>query len=238
MAKPLKFHHTLNQAPRSPKHGQHRRARPSSHRDPVVGTDHSSGGADQVRTVTVSWSSFNAVSLTELDPFTEPKPPAVPSAGIRTGEIVAHRLWWVIEGQLCSLAHRRLWKPGETIYGNTMESVDLIMAMMGHPIWGGTYGFFRQEQMAEDIAEMSHLLRRIEHHRAHGILTPRFLGWNGVSEASAFVAGTIKMWGDVVEHEFGYRAEYAKLNSIDNIYGTGEMIPLRERYGVGALLPP
>jgi hypothetical protein len=32
------------------------------------------------------------------------------------------------------------------------------------------------------------------------------------------VIGTIKMWGEVVEHERGYRAQYARINSLDKIF--------------------
>lgn len=31
--------------------------------------------------------------------------------------------------------------------------------------------------------------------------------------------GTVALWGSVIEHEFGYRAEFGRVNSIDNIYG-------------------
>jgi hypothetical protein len=31
------------------------------------------------------------------------------------------------------------------------------------------------------------------------------------------VIGTIKMWGEVIEHERGYRAQYARINSLDDI---------------------
>lgn len=49
-------------------------------------------------------------------------------------------------------------------------------------------------------------------------------------DASAFVSGTVRLWGDVVEHEFGYRAEFAKLHSLDKIYGDGDLAALRAKY--------
>ena len=39
------------------------------------------------------------------------------------------------------------------------------------------------------------------------------------------------MWGDIVEHETGYRAEYAKLVSLDEVYGNGcDLEKLRAKY--------
>lgn len=34
---------------------------------------------------------------------------------------------------------------------------------------------------------------------------------------SPVVIGTVKLWGDVVHHEFGYRAQFAKIRSLDHL---------------------
>jgi hypothetical protein len=36
-------------------------------------------------------------------------------------------------------------------------------------------------------------------------------------QAYGSVLGTVELWGNVVEHEFGYRAEYARIRSLDFI---------------------
>jgi len=52
------------------------------------------------------------------------------------------------------------------------------------------------------------------------------------------VIGTIALWGTVIEHEKGYRAEFGKVNSIDLVIGVGwwrerrMLRRLRRRYGV------
>lgn len=58
------------------------------------------------------------------------------------------------------------------------------------------------------------------------------MGWCPHAETSSFVVGTVKMWGEVVEHQFGYRAQFAKLNSLDTLYGEASLSRLRDRYGV------
>lgn len=59
-----------------------------------------------------------------------------------------------------------------------------------------------------------------------------------------FAIGTVQLWGEVVEHERGYRAEKAVVRSIDGVVLPGKapwdkepalaLAFLRERYGVGA----
>lgn len=60
--------------------------------------------------------------------------------------------------------------------------------------------------------------------------------------------GTVQLWGDVVEHERGYRAERAMIRSIDGVVLPNKsawdsepakaLAFLRDRYGVGAHVPP
>jgi hypothetical protein len=142
----------------------------------------------------------------------------------------------VIEGQLCSLAHRMLWKPNETIHGNTLKVVDDLSMLLGSRlIWGGTYGFQSTEQISTEVDYILTLLERAKDTPLQD--RPSFMAWGfqPLFETRTFVAGTVKMWGDVVEHERGYRAEYAKLNSIDEMHGPGDIDAIRARYGVGPL---
>ena len=56
--------------------------------------------------------------------------------------------------------------------------------------------------------------------------------------SSYVVVGTIALWGTVIEHELGYRAQFGKVNSLDMICGLSEwrerrmLRRLRQRYGV------
>lgn len=231
----MKFYQTINQAPRSAKnHGKHRRASPPAYGSPAVGTDYSAGGSSQAwtavawntGTVTVSDWSSSSWDIAKPEP---PKPPTIPHAGIRTGELIGHRLWWLVDEQLCSLAHRRLWKPSETIYGALNEVVDQNMWGTWH-VWGGTYAFFDAAGYADEVEYMLANIKEYARLVARGTHVFR-ADWLPYAETDSFVAGTIKLWGEVVEHQRGYRAEFAKLHSIDTIYGDGDIEALRSRYG-------
>jgi hypothetical protein len=219
MNKSLKYHQTLNLPPRSQARGKHRRAGTPAHGSPVVRTDHSTGRAyagsytvwssSNTGAPTFSWSAIESI-------LAATKPPAIPYAGIRTGEIIGHRAWWVIDGSLCSLAHRRIWQPGETIAGNLDEAVSGTF----DPIWGGVYAYFMPRQIQEDL-----IFYRAPVYPLIGHLRLDPVHIDGVA------IGTVKMWGEVIEHETGWRAQFAKLNSIDEVHGA-DIDALRTKYQV------
>lgn len=202
------------------KNGTHRRASKKTHSDSV-------DGAGDV-SLSLSFPSaiipFLAIDV--------PKPKPIPYSGVRAGEIIGHRLWWVIKEKgmdwICSIAHRRLWKPGETIYGNLTQVVSGIFT----PIYGGVYSFGSKGAMIAEIAATENMvrLRNKNDDDYVGWAFNPFMVWDGLDETRTFVSGKIKMWGDVVEHETGYRAEYAKLISIDKAYGECDLEKLRAKY--------
>jgi hypothetical protein len=50
----------------------------------------------------------------------------------------------------------------------------------------------------------------------------------------ALLFGSVKIWGDIVEHEVGYRSQFAKITSLD--YGDPELLEkFRAIYGVNVL---
>ena len=68
---------------------------------------------------------------------------------------------------------------------------------------------------------------------------------------SYVVIGQVALWGEVVEHEMGYRASYARIHSIDCVMPKflefalspwswlsrrSRLQRLREQYGVGAAI--
>lgn len=70
-------------------------------------------------------------------------------------------------------------------------------------------------------------------------------GWWGFGKRRV-VLGSISMWGEVIEHTGGYRAEYAAVRSINKVLGSdllsrclfwrpSEKETLRKKYGVNAL---
>lgn len=218
MAKPPKYH-SLNQTPRSPKHGQYRRPSPPAHGHPIVRADYGTRGADQDRART--W-------LTYVSELAEPS--AIPYAGIRTGEVIGHRLWLVVpeggELWLCSLTHYRLWLPNETLYGDTNKVVDRAW-LSETTIWGGVYAFASAELLGPEAAKLKGMMAV-----TNGVFgTLAVLGRSPLFMVNGIAFGTIKMWGDVVEHERGYRAEFARLHSIDGLWALdGDLGEIRAKY--------
>lgn len=53
-------------------------------------------------------------------------------------------------------------------------------------------------------------------------------------DPSIIVVGTVKMWGEVVEHARGWRAQYARIRSLDRVNRSSKLLlpTLRDIYGV------
>ena len=61
----------------------------------------------------------------------------------------------------------------------------------------------------------------------------------GITQSSVIVVGRVKLWGIVIEHEHGYRAEHVKITAFDYVLAEDPNYPeeamlqkLRQRYGV------
>lgn len=189
------------------RHGSHRRADPSAHNH---STDRAGTRAGTHNAATGAGTPESGAS-------------AIPSAGIRAGEIIGHRLWWAVEQDhklwLRSLAHPLLWVPGEPVKGNTREIVRIAAVITSRPegtfmsmrdIWGGVYSY-----------------------PTSGLLSREILYWSqwGDQIGKALICGTVKLWGEVVEHNEGYRAEYAKVHSLRAVvWGAVDLEVLRARY--------
>lgn len=188
-------------------HGSHRRAYPSPHRHSADGANHRARTHDTASRPSAVQSESGAS--------------AIPSAGIRAGEIIGHRLWWVVQQDgtdwLRSLAHPLLWVPGEPVRGNPQEIVARAISRVAgsnfaivREIWGGVYSYPTSGELSREIAYWSR--------------------W-GSDIGSALVCGTVKLWGEVVEHREGYRAEYAKVHSLRAVvWGEVDLAALRRRY--------
>lgn len=248
MRKPNPFVVSLNQPPKGVHLGQHRRTSPKAHGNPTDGASAGAGGT-VVRTSipSATWRTFNAGSFAPnpgafargggaslvqdlQDAMTkmirpsfygmdlareEPKLASLPYAGIRTGEIIGHRLWWVLPDGLYSLAHHFRWEPGATVEGD-LEKV-VWSGAFHPPIYGGVYAYANPG--IELMAESEGLRQALEYkHRALN-LEPLS------SSAIGLVRGTVKLWGEVVEHEIGWRAQFAKLASIEEVWmGLGPQV--------------
>jgi hypothetical protein len=84
------------------------------------------------------------------------------------------------------------------------------------------------EKAARDAA-MEYSMWDLMSYRIPLLFDPEF----GPPACDAFVIGTAFLWGDVVEHECGWRASMAKVKSIDSVvFGNVDLSALRDKYGV------
>jgi hypothetical protein len=112
--------------------------------------------------------------------------------GIRVGEIIAYRAWRVIGPGWLQRRDDRL-----------------------HSILMSDYVWHPDEPASGDV-------------RTHGIYSFRNVikstadyGYDSAVRGP-FLFGKIKIWGEIVEHEAGYRSEFAKIVSLD--YGDPELL--------------
>ena len=202
--------------------GGYRKTGEAAHGDPPDRAGHGAGGTDAGGAAVPPGPGAVPLPAAVAGHAVEPAVARVPYAGIRVGELIGYRLWWIIEGALCSLAHRRLWKPGETISGDINTTV-----RPNSKILGGVYAFVSPDKREADMASMR---ERVACNARMAELGISFAMLGVDCEAFTFVAGTICMWGEVVEHEHGYRAQFAKVRSLDDLHGPGDLAALRRRY--------
>jgi hypothetical protein len=128
-----------------------------------------------------------------------PPTPEIPYAGIRAGEIIGRRLWLIINpGKLCSIAHHHLWIPKAIETGDLNK---IVHTDWFHTIYGGVYAYKLDEerQLYFDTLELASNIYYRESY---------------LTSIIGIATGTIKMWGEVVEHEKGYRAQFAKVQTV------------------------
>lgn len=141
--------------------------------------------------------------------FGDPRPTKpIEDAGIRAGEVIARRCWRVIRDRLHSTYQQKhVWKPGEPMTGDVRHEY-------------GVHAFKEDSSIEEYILE-----NRI-YDQAFIIIADG--GWVR-PKTTPFAVGTILLWGEIVEHERGYRAEFAKIASIDRVEGADEDPGMLER---------
>lgn len=134
-----------------------------------------------------------------FDPFTRSGRP-LQSAGIRTGEITGWRAWYVINTQqgirLRSMAVDCVWEPGSPV------SVNSVLDQCGYRD--------KWERIPPGVGAGIHAFKTAREMVRQYNPGPRV------------VYGTVAMWGEVIEHEMGYRAEFGRVASVDRL---GDMVP-------------
>lgn len=157
---------------------------------------------------------------TELE---KPKPPLKREV-IIAGEITAYRCWRIENGWLRSVYQSDVWKPGCPLEGRELGDWD----SRGIHAWKDAGSRHYREYIRGYLnAERDWMWRA-------------FMGRERDDNQPAMVTGTVFLWGDVVEHERGYRAEFARVRSLDWLYPDETMMgrealaldDLRALYGV------
>jgi len=131
------------------------------------------------------------------------------STSIRAGKIIGYRAWvyqswprypWCPnEHHLESLYIPAIWKPHELMYAKCYCSCyatgkDTICTST---TYHGIHAFKTIERLKEETCPNPNL--------------------NPTIPSRTYVYGTIEMWGDVIEHVDGYRAQYARIKTLDEM---------------------
>lgn len=123
--------------------------------------------------------------------------------------------------RLASLTNKTVWKPGQALEAGIQPLKYALNPPMDSVQNGYGVMAFKQRHDAIEIA--------------------RDIISDGFASALYAVVGQVSLWGDVVEHERGYRAQFAQPKSFDNLvyyYVPLKMPPdrlmncLRDMYGV------
>lgn len=185
---------------RSLPHGRHRRASSKVHGGP---SGQSSGSGQVTRAhIAAAQRAYNAraskgagAGLTLLPlplsagarwltgNWREEEPAPIPHEGIRAGEITGHRCWLLRGDRLHSVyMDQCVWLPDVPMEGDVRRA-------------HGVHAFKERT----DVYEYVYLAR-----------VNCMMGWSG-STSDIYVFGTVSLWGEVVEHERGWRAERARV---------------------------
>lgn len=148
----------------------------------------------------------------EAEPQQQPPEEPLPRAAMRPGEFIGHRIWEVhsnivetVSGEFpfqCTLTQEKVWLqsfvmscpwwPGVPMCDTTYHPNYHIQERNTIGIWG-----FKERE-------------RLDHYLA---------GWHYLQHP--IIIGTAWLWGTVIEHELGYRAQYASIRSLDEVYHFG-----------------
>lgn len=109
--------------------------------------------------------------------------------------------------------------------------------MRPDPVMGGVYAHRSMELTLLDIPHEATMKFPFRHQRedVDSIWWAAMAFGNATVEVDTYlgvVVGAIKLWGEVVEHERGYRASFAKVVSIDYAWGVCDLDKLRIKYAL------
>lgn len=225
----LKSHEFLsNPQLRMLPHGRHRRTNSPNNRsplditnnalrtlanlDPNYGTGLSAQALANLRPGRVTslpqatWRTFNLIDQVEIN-----RPP-LKRSDVIAGEIIGHRCWRIENGLLRSVYQTDLWYPKDILSGRELGDWD----SRGIHAW-------KDPASKEYHDYIRGYLNAHEDYITNMLLYGRHSRDNAETKP-AMATGTVFLWGDVVEHTRGYRAEYARVRSLDWLYPDANMM--------------
>lgn len=137
--------------------------------------------------------------------------PKLPREKPAIGELIGHRAWIVSGGYLHSVTMGSVWYPGKTMCDRIPENGHTGVQDDNH---AGIWAFKDPYDLAHEFWAM--------------------INYGGqVTNVRCGIFGTVYLWGTVIEHEHGYRAQYAAVRSLDKAAPGIDLEALRAIY-----LPP
>jgi hypothetical protein len=140
---------------------------------------------------------------------------ACQGTGIRVGEILGWR-WWYVDGLLKSPFMDCTWSPDKPTKGDVAAG-------------SGGFGVYvlKDRELAASQADQGLWLN------SDGLWV--WNNWRRRLPSPHTAYGSVRIWGEVIEHAAGYRAQFARVVSIDGVYPDNDelLATLRTRYGVG-----
>ncbi len=121
------------------------------------------------------------------------------STKFQIGEITAYRVWKVL------------------FLGTHPNSIT-VKSIYYHMVWPPHVSVKREQDVWEEK-----LYDTIQYYGIHSFKSINLLKKNfecfyeGQSPTHFYAIGKVKLWGDIIEHEDGYRSEYAQIMSIDEL---------------------
>lgn len=137
------------------------------------------------------------------------KPP-LKREGIIPGEIIGYRCWRIEDGLLRSVYQTDVWAPRAVLEGRELGDWDSRgIHAWKDPASKHYHDYIRSYLNPNDDPFYSMILLGSSKAR---------------NDRPAMATGTVFLWGDVVEHERGYRAEFARVRSLDWLYPDADMM--------------
>jgi hypothetical protein len=149
---------------------------------------------------------------------TEAAAAAHQGTGIRVGEILGWR-WWYVDGLLKSPYMDCTWFPEEPMEGDVTGGV-------------GSFGVYVMKDRA---------IAALQADKSLWLSSDALWVWNNWRHRlrpPRTAYGSVRIWGEVIEHAAGYRAEFARVVSIDGVYPQDSdlLAALRWKYRVGTVV--